>query len=116
MVREQSRPSVRAERQRRVGKWIYASLLLAAACGLPRPADVGDDAASGCTRDQDCGGTTPFCVDAICAVCRRSTNCPASRPVCDMTNHDCRGCALDSECDSGACDVESTATAVMVGH
>src|SRR5215467_9717474 len=45
-------------------------LLLTAACGFPRPADVGDDTSTGCARDQDCGGTTPFCVDTVCSVCR----------------------------------------------
>ena len=82
-----------------------ATLLLVAACGFPRPADVGDDATAGCKRDQDCGGTTPFCVDTSCVVCKASTSCPAERPVCDTSSHDCRTCAKDSECDSGACDL-----------
>src|SRR2546430_4286398 len=82
--------------------WIALSLLMTA-CGFPRPADVGDDATvatAGCMRDQDCSGTTPVCVDTVCAVCRTSDMCPASRPVCDMVSHDCRSCAKDSECDS----------------
>jgi hypothetical protein len=85
--------------------WIRTSLLLLAitACGFPRPPDVGDDA--GCVRDDQCGGSTPFCIEGSCAVCRMSTTCPATAPVCDLTSHDCRACAKDSECDSGACDL-----------
>ena len=79
-----------------------------AACGFPRPADVGDDLA-GCTRDEDCGTAQPFCVDRACAVCRLDTSCPAALPVCDQVSHDCRGCAKDSECDSGACDLAAGA-------
>ncbi len=81
-------------------------LVVTAACGFPRPPDVGDDAApAGCSRDQDCSSLTPFCVDTACVACRDSTSCPASRPVCDMVSHDCRTCAKDNECDSGACDL-----------
>lgn len=91
---------------RTASSWMFAALLLlTTACGFPRPADVGDDASMGCMRDQDCSNDTPFCVDAVCAVCRTSTSCPASRPVCDTTSHDCRTCSKDSECDSGACDL-----------
>jgi len=79
--------------------------LLIAACGFPRPPDVGDDASMACLRDQDCGGTTPFCVDTVCAICKTSTSCPPARPVCDVMSHDCRTCTKDSECDSGACDL-----------
>ncbi len=87
--------------------WIALSLLVAlvTACGFPRPADIGDDATpAGCSRDQDCSGATPFCVNSACVACRDSTTCPLTRPVCDMVSHDCRSCAKDSECDSGACD------------
>lgn len=93
---------------RPVSPWIALSLLvaLATACGFPRPPDIGDDATpAGCSRDQDCSSPTPFCVNTTCAVCRDSTTCPATRPVCDMVSHDCRTCAKDSECDSGACDL-----------
>jgi len=83
---------------------LVLALAVAAACGYPRPPDVGDDDV-GCASDQSCGGSTPFCVDRVCAVCKASVNCPAARPVCDATSHDCRSCARDSECDSGACDL-----------
>ena len=91
--------------------WLGLFVVLAAACGFPRPADLtsdggggGDDQPTGCTRDEDCGRSTPFCVDTVCAVCKASDSCPAARPVCDLTSHDCRTCVKDSECDSGACD------------
>lgn len=93
---------------RPVGPWIALSLLVAlvTACGFPRPPDIGDDATpAGCSRDPDCGGTTPFCVNTACVACRDSTACPATRPVCDLVSHDCRTCVQDSECDSGACDL-----------
>lgn len=82
-------------------------LVATAACSFPRPPDVGDDTTApvGCTRDPDCSSPRPFCVDAVCAGCRDSTTCPTARPVCDTVSHDCRTCARDSECDSGACDL-----------
>jgi hypothetical protein len=58
-----------------------------------------------CDGDEDCGGATPACVAGTCSVCATSATCPAISPVCDMTSHDCRTCAADSECDSGACDL-----------
>jgi hypothetical protein len=93
---------------RLITTWLAVSLLvaLATACSFPRPPDVGDDTTpAGCSRDQDCSSPTPFCVDTACAACRDSTSCPAARPVCDLVRHDCRTCAKDSECDSGACDL-----------
>ena len=98
------------ESDRTTLRWLGAFLLLGlmAACGFPRPKDVGDDDAAapvGCMRDQDCSSPTPFCVNAACAACRDSTSCPGARPVCDLVSHDCRTCAADSECDSGACDL-----------
>lgn len=92
---------------RPVAPWIALSLLVAlvTACGFPRPPDISDDTTAGCSRDQDCGSPTPFCVNTACAACRDSTSCPLTRPVCDMVSHDCRTCAKDSECDSGACDL-----------
>lgn len=93
---------------RPVAPWIALSLLVAlvTACGFPRPPDIGDDTIPmGCSRDQDCSSPTPFCVHTACVACRDATSCPAARPVCDMVSHDCRTCAKDSECDSGACDL-----------
>lgn len=96
---------------RSIARWIALLLLLVAtaACSFPRPPDVGDDIAPappvGCSRDPDCSSPRPFCVAAVCAACRDSTSCPDARPVCDMVSHDCRTCAQDSECDSGACDL-----------
>jgi hypothetical protein len=80
-------------------------LSLTAACGFPRPPDVPDDTDGGCTRDADCGGSAPYCLDRTCVVCKDSTTCPAARPVCDPTSHGCRTCTRDSDCDSGACDL-----------
>jgi hypothetical protein len=93
---------------RPLSRWIALSLLLlvTAACGFPRPPDIGGDAArTGCSRDQDCGSPTPFCVNSACVACRDSTSCPLTRPVCDRVGHDCRTCVQDGECDSGACDL-----------
>ena len=89
-------------------------LTLIAACDFPRPPDVmppdgmtepPDASPNACSGDLDCSGTTPVCIDQVCAVCRASTSCPASAPVCDDISHDCRMCAKDSECASGACDL-----------
>ena len=89
-------------------------LMLIAACNFPRPPDVMppdgmtepvDASPNACSGDPDCSGTTPVCIDQVCAVCRASTSCPASAPVCDDISHDCRMCAKDSECASGACDL-----------
>ena len=86
-------------------------LLLATACNFPKPPDVPDisdaptDTPAGCQRDEDCGSPTPACVNNACAVCRTSTSCPLSSPVCDDTSHDCRSCETDSECTSGACNL-----------
>jgi hypothetical protein len=80
-------------------------LSVSAACGFPRPPDVPDDTDGGCTRDADCGGNAPYCLDRTCVVCKDSTTCPAARPVCDPTSHGCRTCTRDSDCDSGACDL-----------
>src|SRR5262245_29286395 len=79
---------------------ISLPLMLATACGFPKPADITPDATGSCSRDDECGGTTPFCVDNVCAVCKTSMSCPGIRPVCDMTSHECRTCVKDSECDS----------------
>ena len=104
---------------RRTWRWTALPLLLAglAACGFPRPPDLagGDagppagDAATGCARDPDCSSPTPFCLDTACVACRDSASCPAARPVCDLTGHDCRTCVQDDECDSGACDLAAGA-------
>src|SRR3977135_1452399 len=61
---------------RPISRWIALSLLLVvtAACGFPRPPDIGDDLAPpGCSRDQDCGSPTPFCVNSACVACRDNT-------------------------------------------
>jgi hypothetical protein len=94
-------------------KWSWAAVLVLAlttACSFPRPADVAsspddDDSPTGCTRDEDCSRSTPFCVDTVCAVCKTDSSCPATAPVCDQSTHDCRTCLKDAECASGACDL-----------
>ncbi|HEY0481845.1 MAG TPA: choice-of-anchor Q domain-containing protein [Kofleriaceae bacterium] len=89
----------------RAARCLPLLLSLTAACGFPRPPDVPDDTEGGCTRDADCGGSAPYCLDRTCVVCKDSTTCPAARPVCDATSHGCRTCTRDSDCDSGACDL-----------
>ena len=81
-------------------------LLVVTACGFPRPEAIRDDSGPvGCARNEDCSGTTPYCVDTACVACRASASCPAARPVCEMTSHECRSCVKDNECESGACDL-----------
>jgi len=82
------------------------ALVLVAACGFPRPEAIRDDSGPvGCTRDQDCGGATPYCLGTACVACSSNASCPAVRPVCETTSYDCRSCVKDGECDSGACDL-----------
>ncbi len=58
-----------------------------------------------CVQSSDCGGATPVCApDRTCVECVASTDCPSSAPACDPLNHTCRGCGVDVDCDSGACD------------
>jgi hypothetical protein len=60
-----------------------------------------------CDGDEDCGGTMRVCVEDACAVCRSDASCPAATPVCDDATHECRTCAKDSECASGACELSA---------
>lgn len=70
-------------------------------CQLPLDAPQQE-----CVENADCGEATPVCApDRTCVECVASTDCPSGAPTCDPVNHSCRGCAVDADCDSGACDV-----------
>jgi hypothetical protein len=80
----------------------------------PRPCQLGVCVGNECTTvvgscdgDEDCTGTARVCVENACAVCRSDASCPAATPVCDEITHDCRACAKDSECASGACELSA---------
>lgn len=69
-------------------------------CQLPLDAPLQE-----CVQNSDCSGTTPVCApDRTCVQCVVSTDCPSSAPTCDPNNLSCRGCAVDVDCDSEACD------------
>jgi len=104
---------------------ISAALLVLAACGFPKPAEIGAcEMASDCTstdapfcvaghcvgacvRDDDCGDRigTPLCdsTTGACVGCRAAADCPLETPVCDTSARTCRTCARDNECASGVC-------------
>jgi hypothetical protein len=45
---------------------------------------------SGCDTDDDCGGTTPTCIDHRCVGCATSFDCKdPTAPVCDTASHAC---------------------------
>jgi hypothetical protein len=64
-----------------------------------------------CDSDAQCPGagqvaTDAFCVGGACAECRAGmADCPVNAPVCDAGA--CRACALDTDCPSDACDVDT---------
>jgi hypothetical protein len=80
---------------------IATLLVVLTACSFPRPADVAsnsdgdDDTPTGCTRDEDCGHATPFCVDSVCAGCKVSDTCPTAEPVCDAASRQSSGADYD---------------------
>jgi hypothetical protein len=80
-------------------------------CDLSAPFCVDGACGAMCTADDECPGnggdpTDVHCVGGACVACRADGNdCPANAPVCDAGT--CRGCTADSECSSGACDVDA---------
>ncbi|MEO8842175.1 MAG: hypothetical protein ABI591_26150 [Kofleriaceae bacterium] len=58
-----------------------------------------------CSSDAECVGVQagPYCSAGACVACVMSSQCTPETPVCDSTSLACRGCAQDSECDSGVC-------------
>lgn len=62
--------------------------------------------AATCEGDTECPGFSDdpakmFCSNGMCVACRSAADCSATSPVCDQGT--CRGCHIDSECESGAC-------------
>jgi hypothetical protein len=70
--------------------------------------DVSANRCEGCTSNADCEARTeaPVCEQGGCVQCATAAECGAATPVCDANT--CRACRLDSECDSGACNVDGS--------
>lgn len=89
--------------------------------------------AASCSSDADCPADHPACSQGLCVDCDASHSCSASEPVCnldvntcgpcstaadcsafaatpfcDVASGACRGCKLDTECDTGACASDGT--------
>ncbi len=61
-----------------------------------------------CTMDNECSSPTPRCApDLQCVECVEAVDCPTSEPTCDATSHECRTCAIDTDCASELCDVQT---------
>ena len=76
-------------------------------CDTATDVCVGCSASSECSRFPDtdvCDTSSGSCVECIVGA-----DCEAERPVCDEGT--CRGCYLDSECESGACGSEGRCVA-----
>ena len=79
-------------------------------CDLSAPFCVDTSCTATCTADDQCpgnGGSADdlHCVSGACVTCRDAMDCSTAAPVCDTGS--CRACAADSECASGACDLDS---------
>ena len=71
--------------------------------------EIATDMCVGCSTSNDCTrfSATPVCDDAgSCVECVDGGDCPASKPICDAKQ--CRVCAADDDCLSGACAVDGT--------
>ena len=69
----------------------------------PAPADAQDAAAAAevappkpCAQDKECGGG--FCVDAVCAACRASSDCTAPNPCINGVCVAKKACSSDKAC------------------
>ncbi|MCA3014678.1 MAG: hypothetical protein INH41_20035 [Myxococcaceae bacterium] len=67
-------------------------------CSLGERCSRGQCRFTGCTKDADCPtgkclGDTYSCVE-----CATSADCPADRPVCDVSRNTCASCRTDAEC------------------
>lgn len=49
------------------------------------------------------------CGDTGCNSCTTDIQCSNPSPVCEPTSHTCRACAVDAECASKVCDIDSGA-------
>ncbi|MBA3393298.1 MAG: hypothetical protein H0T89_11670 [Deltaproteobacteria bacterium] len=75
-------------------------------CAASAPVcDIASDICEGCSDAADCAR---FASEQVCDVgsgrclqCLTPADCGPTTPVCDANA--CRGCSLDSECESGAC-------------
>lgn len=55
--------------------------------------------------DNECSAPTPRCApDLTCVECVEAADCTTSEPTCDASTHECRACALDSDCTSEICN------------
>ncbi len=78
-------------------------------CSAEAPVcDIGLDVCTGCMGLADCDQFDKQVCDTAsgaCVACLAANDCDAATPFCDANT--CRGCRLDSECESGACDDET---------
>jgi len=79
-----------------------------AACDNPTPACNADTHLCGpCTGPDDCVGDPGGgeCLVGACVECADASDCAElTAPVCEPSDHACRGCRLDGECATGVCD------------
>lgn len=72
--------------------------------------DIRTDVCGGCNDSSDCTRFAPRAVceptSGSCVECLASTDCATDTPVCD--NGACRGCRVDAECPSSACNDDGT--------
>lgn len=76
-------------------------------CSAEAPVcNVATDTCEGCSSSSDCaqfvGAMSCDSSNGVCVECLVSNDCPVDRAICD--DHACRGCELDADCASGACD------------
>lgn len=75
--------------------------------------NITTDVCEACTETSQCSrfADTGVCDTATgaCVDCVAPSDCSGSTPVCDANT--CRGCRLDSECSSGACDDDGSCVA-----
>lgn len=68
--------------------------------------NLGADVCDGCTETLECARfpEQQLCnvLTGACVQCVTGSDCDALKPICDVG--ECRGCELDSDCTSGACD------------
>ncbi|MBN1612547.1 MAG: hypothetical protein JW940_38310 [Polyangiaceae bacterium] len=54
-----------------------------------------------CLGDEDCASAKPLCVDYRCRECGSDEDCADPEPHCLASNHECKACLDDSECEEG---------------
>lgn len=67
-------------------------------CGLGESCREGACRFTGCANNSDCATGTCRLDVFTCSECGKNSDCPMSRPVCDLTTNTCLGCATDAQC------------------